>query len=245
MTYSTLASHYDDFTEDVNYRKWANYYERIWTHAKKVPKTVLDLACGTGSLTVELAKRGYDMTAVDLSEEMLMVAREKCQGLDPAPLLLHQPMEKLDLNDTVDAVVCALDSINYIISAPKLARTFRRVSLFLNKGGLFIFDVDTEAKFFWLDGQAFVRESEDAMCIWQASYSGATRNLHIDMDIFEERGGLWERFCESHTQHLWTTDELRDMLSAAGLSVRNIYRELKTSPPDADTHRIFFVCEKR
>ncbi|UQT48154.1 class I SAM-dependent methyltransferase [Flavonifractor plautii] len=172
MAYEFLAGCYDAFTADVHYARWADYLEKHFARSKLPIRTVLDLACGTGSLTRVLAERGYEMIGADLSQEMLAQAAEKCRGAGPIePIFLHQAMEELDLYGTIDACVCCLDSINYVTSPKKLARAFRRVHTFLMPGGLFLFDINTPQKLRGLDGQMFLDESEDAYCVWRADWS--------------------------------------------------------------------------
>ena len=163
MAYEFLAGCYDAFTADVHYARWADYLEKHFARSRLPIRTVLDLACGTGSLTRVLAERGYEMIGADLSQEMLAQAAEKCRGAGPIePIFLHQAMEELDLYGTIDACVCCLDSINYVTSPKKLARAFRRVHTFLMPGGLFLFDINTPQKLRGLDGQMFLDESEYA-----------------------------------------------------------------------------------
>ena len=176
MAYEFLAGCYDAFTADVHYARWADYLEKHFARSRLPIRTVLDLACGTGSLTRVLAERGYEMIGADLSQEMLAQAAEKCRGAGPIePIFLHQAMEELDLYGTIDACVCCLDSINYVTSPKKLARAFRRVHTFLMPGGLFLFDINTPQKLRGLDGQMFLDESEDAYCVWRADWSERRR----------------------------------------------------------------------
>ena len=162
MAYEFLAGCYDEFTADVPYRRWADYLEKHFARSALPIHTVLDLACGTGSLTKELAERGYEMIGVDRSEEMLAQAVEKCRGAgEIAPMFLHQSMERLDLYGTIDACVCCLDSVNYVTRPKTLAKAFQRVHTFLMPGGLFLFDINTPEKLRSLDGQVFLDESED------------------------------------------------------------------------------------
>ena len=167
-SYDFLAGCYDRLTYDVDYSAWADYIEKHFTRRGLPGKTVLDLACGTGSLTRELALRGYEMIGVDLSAEMLAEAAEKNRGVSPIePIFLCQSMDKLDLYGTIDACVCCLDSVNYVTSPKQLQRAFERVHLFLMPGGLFLFDVNTPAKLQAMDGQVFLDETEDTYCVWR------------------------------------------------------------------------------
>ena len=167
MAYENLAGCYDQFTRDVDYVRWADYLERHFARSALPIHTVLDLACGTGSLTLELARRGYEMIGVDLSPDMLAQAAEKNRDAEGiAPIFLCQSMDQLDLYGTIDACVCCLDSINYVTDPKKLRRAFQRVHLFLMPGGLFLFDINTPDKLRGLDGGMFIDETDDAYCVW-------------------------------------------------------------------------------
>lgn len=146
-SYDFLAGCYDEFTTDVGYSAWADYIEAHFRRRGLPGKTVLDLACGTGSLTRELAQRGYEMIGVDLSPEMLAEAAEKNQDVDGIPpIFLCQSMDKLNLYGTIDACVCCLDSVNYVTDPKKLQKAFERIYLFLMPGGVFLFDINTPEK---------------------------------------------------------------------------------------------------
>ena len=146
-------------------------------------RQVLDLACGTGSLTCRLAERGYEMIGVDQSEEMLAVAAEKGRAVQgEKPIFLHQSMQELDLYGTIDACVCCLDSVNYVTRPADLRRAFQRVHLFLMPGGVFLFDVNTPEKLRNLDGQMFMDETDDTYCVWRAEYSARRRICTYGMD---------------------------------------------------------------
>ena len=192
-SYDFLAGCYDRLTYDVDYAAWADYIEEHF-RKKGIPgKTVLDLACGTGSLTFELARRGYEMIGVDLSPEMLSEAMEKDMGgVDIPPMFLCQSMDKLDLYGTIDACVCCLDSANYVTDKRKLQKAFQRVHLFMMPGGVFIFDVNTVEKLEGLDGQVFLDETEDTYCVWRAEYNKRSKICSYFMDIFrlDEESGL-------------------------------------------------------
>ena len=246
-SYHFLASCYDRLTYDVDYAAWADYIE---THFRKNPlpgNTVLDLACGTGSLTRELALRGYEMIGADQSPEMLSEAAEKNQGVSPVePIFLCQSMEKLDLYGTIDACVCCLDSVNYVTDPKKLQRAFQRVHLFLMPGGLFLFDVDTPEKLEGLDGQVFLDETEDAYCVWRAEFSRRGRICSYFMDIFQldPATGQWDRGEELHRERAYTAAELTAMLEAAGFRDIKTFGELKLRPPRPGEQRIFFTARK-
>ena len=246
MAYEYLAGCYDRFTADVPYAAWADYLEKHFARSKLPIHTVLDLACGTGSLTCELAQRGYEMIGADLSEEMLAQAAEKARDLSGIPpIFLHQAMEELDLYGTIDACVCCLDSVNYVTRPQKLARAFQRVHTFLMPGGLFLFDINTPDKLRGLDGQLFMDEDEDACCIWRAEYSPRRRICTYGFDLFfRTENGLWDRMEEVHEEYAYEPDELEDMLRQAGFRQIKQYGELKMRRPAPGEERIFFAARK-
>lgn len=246
MAYEYLAQCYDQFTEDVDYGRWADYVERHFARSKLPIHTVLDLACGTGSLTRLLAQRGYEMIGADLSEEMLAQAAEKCRGVgEPEPIFLHQAMEGLDLYGTIDACVCCLDSVNYVTRSGKLARAFQRVHTFLMPGGLFLFDINTPDKLRGLDGQVFLDENEESYCVWRADYSPRRRVCTYGMDIFQrEENGLWRRWEEVHEEFAYQPEELEELLRQAGFRRIKQYGELRMTPPRAGEGRVFFAARK-
>lgn len=246
MAYEYLAGCYDRFTADVDYAAWADYLEKHFSRSKLPIHTVLDLACGTGSLTCELARRGYEMIGSDLSEEMLALAAEKARDVDGIPpIFLHQAMEDLDLYGTIDACVCCLDSVNYVTRPKLLARAFQRVHTFLMPGGLFLFDINTPDKFRGLDGQLFMDEDEDTCCIWRADYSPRCRICTYGMDLFfREDGDLWRRMEEVHEEYAYEPDELERMLRQAGFRHIRQYGERKMRAPKPGEQRIFFTARK-
>ena len=246
MAYEFLAGCYDLFTADVDYPGWADYLERHFARCPIPIHTVLDLACGTGSLTLELARRGYELIGADLSPEMLAQAAEKCRDAAPiAPIFLNQPMEDLDLYGTIDACVCCLDSVNYVLRKEKLARAFRRVHTFLMPGGLFLFDINTPEKLRGLDGQMFLDENEQAYVVWRAEYSPRRRVCSYGLDLFtREEDGRWRRQEELHEEYAYEQEELEELLHQAGFRDIKQYGGLKLRPPKAGDGRIFFAARK-
>ena len=185
-SYQTLSEYYDRFTDDVGYEDWADFFERLFEREGIKPSLVLDLACGTGSLTRILAQRGYDMIGADASPEMLMQALQNTLDCEPRPLLLNQRMEELDLYGAVDACLCCLDSVNYVTEPEALQTAFERVYTFLNPDGLFVFDINTPEKFARIDGESYVREDDGVFCVWQAAVEDGL--CAYQFDIFEQGG---------------------------------------------------------
>ncbi len=243
-SYSFLAGCYDALTYDVDYAAWADYAEKHFRRRGLPGNTVLDLACGTGSLTWELAARGYEMIGVDRSPEMLAQAAGKARQVRTPPLFLCQSMEKLDLYGTVDACVCCLDSVNYVTDPKKLKKTFQRVRLFLVPGGLFLFDVNSPEKLEDLDGQVFLDETEDSYCVWRPEYSRRSRICSYYMDLFrrDPETGLWDREEELHRERAYTPEELTALLREAGFSEVKVYGNRKLRPPAPGEERLFFAA---
>lgn len=246
MTYSFLAPSYDALTRDVDYQGLCDYLERQFARARCPVKTVLDLACGTGSLTWLLAERGYETIGVDLSEEMLAQARDKggedFHGI--APLFLQQSMDKLDLYGTIDVCVSCLDSVNYVTRPAMLRRAFQRVHTFLMPGGLFLFDARTPQALAAMDGQIFLDEDEDTYCVWQGEYSAKGRICTYYMDIFRREGDAWLRGQEEHREYAYTIEELTVMLEQAGFSDVKCYGGGRRRKPTPRDDRVFFIARK-
>ena len=244
--YSALARFYDRFTSDVDHPAWADYLERQFSHASRPIRTVLDLACGTGTLTWILAERGYDMTGVDLSPDMLMQASEKAKdhALSCPPLFLCQSMDRLDLYDTVDACICCLDSINHVSSLRQLQKVFQRIHLFLSPGGIFVFDVYTPEALQGMDGSIYMDEDDDVCCIWRADYDRRRRRCTFGVDLFQRRGELWSRESESHDEYAYAPEDLTALLKQAGFEWIRRYGPLKYRSPREGDQRIFFAARK-
>ena len=243
-SYETLSAYYDRFTEDVGYAGWADFFERVFAREGVQPRLILDLACGTGSLTRLLADRGYEMIGADASPDMLMQAMQNTMDCDPRPLFLNQRMEDLDLYGTVDVCLCCLDSVNYVTDPDTLQKAFERVHLFLEpQTGLFVFDVNTPEKFARIDGNAYVREDEDVFCVWQAAVEDGL--CAYQFDIFERDGEAWTRAQETHEERVYPLEQLAAMLARAGFSEIKTYGDQSFSPVRGGEDRVYFTARKR
>ena len=240
--YEALAGVYDDLTSDVAYGRRADYLERLFQKSRLPVHTVLDLACGTGSMTAVLTERGYELIGVDESPDMLAVAREKAAGLKgEPPVFLHQSMPKLDLYGTVEAAVCCLDSLNYLTSPREVQRTFERLALFIAPGGILIFDINSASYLRDLNGQVFLDETDDVYCVWRAEFEKRNRVCTYWMDIFTRReDGVWNRSVEEHRQRAYEVDELRSWLLEAGFTHIRTYGDCRMSAPKEGEQRIYF-----
>jgi len=201
--YKDLATLYDEFV-NVPYEKWAIFINNILE--KQNANLVLDLACGTGTLTGMLSQYGYDMIAIDNSAEMLMVARDKLA--ESSILFLKQDIRKFELYGTVDAIVCTCDALNYILEEKELKEIFRLVKNYLNPGGVFIFDVKKESFFKELWPRTFF-ESSEGLITWEVSYDEQTKINEYFLNIFtKEANGLYSRTEEHHIQKIHTNLEI-------------------------------------
>lgn len=244
--YEALAASYDGLTRDIPYEKYLRFFKTLLRRHGVTATTVLDLACGTGSLSVLLAKHGYRVLGVDRSEEMLTVAAEKAMELEEnQPFFVAQPMQRLRIPEPVDACVCALDSINYVTKPQDVQKAFRRVYESLRPGGLFVFDINTPYKLEGLDGQVFLDETEDSYCVWRAVYDKRHSLCRYGMDLFQQANdGLWERSFEEHVERAYTPEELSQWLTDAGFAQVERFANLRLEAPEADELRIFFAAKK-
>ena len=241
----SFAPFYDRLMGDTAYTDWCDYFEKIWKKQKRPVRSVVDLACGTGEITVSLAKRGYDMTGVDLSEDMLLYAREKGQRSGADILWLNQDIASLDLFGTVDAAISSMDSLNYLTDKRQLAQCLKRVHLLLEPDGLFIFDVNSPYKYEKVLGShSFVYDHTDLFCVWQNYYDKKNRLCEFDITVFQKEGGGFIRYDEQQQQRCYEIAELTDCLRRAGFVRISVYRPFTFRAPDARSERIFFVAYK-
>lgn len=241
--YEGLARYYDGLTADVDYQAWLDWY-RLWFSRSRVPVgIVLDLACGTGTLTCMLAEQGYSMIGTDLSAEMLAEAMEKAYDLEcEAPIFLNQSADELDLFGTIDACVSSLDSVNYITDEAVLREAFHRVHTFLMPDGYFLFDIIAPAWLEKLDGELFVDENEDVFCAWRASFDPDDQILTYGMDLFERDGDVWYREQEEHEERAWTVQQLTALLTDSGFAQVQVFGGMQERPATDGDRRLCFVC---
>ena len=234
--YDALAGSYDGLMADGAYRRRAAYLDRLLRTAKA--ETVLDLACGTGTIACLLAREGYRVVATDGSEAMLTQAARKAEGLADPPLFLCQSMPRLWLLHPVDAAVSTLDSLNYLTRERDLRETFRRVHRWLRPGGVFIFDVNTPWKLRRMDGQMYMDETEESFCVWRTFFSEKTQVCTYQVDLFQAReDGAWERSFEEHRERAWTAEQLRAFLEGAGFEKIRFFGDLTRRAPREDEDR--------
>lgn len=246
MSYDNFSRYYDLLTDNVEYEKRAEYFCRLLSLCGIKDGILLDLACGTGSISVEMAKRGFDVIGVDSSIGMLNAAREKAYENEQQILLLNQSMDEIDLYGTVDCAVCVLDSINHLGNAAQVRRTFEKVSLFMNRGGAFAFDVNTLYKHKNVLGDnAFVYDLDELYCVWQNSYNEADSSVDISLDFFEEEDGVYYRSGESFTERAYELSDIAAWLEEAGFEVVGIYDDMTMQDAHSETERAVFLAKKK
>ena len=247
--YRIFSQFYDNLTFNVDYKKRADYIQSVLSLCGHEMGLTLDLACGTGSLTVELKRRGVDIFGIDGSYDMLSIAMDKAYDEELEMLFLCQQMENLDLYGTIDTCICTLDSLNHITDKSKLQRVFDRVALFMNEDGYFVFDVNTVYKHrHILANNTFVYDTDKVYCVWQNSLK-ENNIVRIDLDLFEREGEtdseLYRRYSEHFKERAYEIDELTAMLSQSGFEVKAVYRDMSTEPLEADSDRAVFVARIR
>lgn len=240
--YTSFAKVYDLFMDNVPYEEWAAYVKGILEEFGVKDGLVLDLGCGTGSLTECLARAGYDMIGADSSEDMLEIAMEKKErsGLDI--LYLLQDMREFELYGTVRAVVSICDSMNYILEYGDLVQVFRLVNNYLDPGGIFIFDMNTEYKYEQLLGdQTFAEDREDGSFIWYNAYDPQEKINEYDLTLFEREGELFRRLKETHYQRAYSPEEVRQAAEEAGMEFVALWDAFTREPLRADSDRMYMV----
>ena len=243
--YNSFAKYYDVLMSDVNYSARAGYICELFEKFGKKPTLLLDLACGTGNISNEFAKRGVSVIGVDISPEMLSVAQEKSHEQNLDVLYLCQAAQDLDLYGTVDGAVCLLDSLNHITDYDKFCETFVKVSLFLEKDALFIFDMNTVHKHEKvLSDNAFVFEYDGLYCVWQNFYSPENRTTEIVLDFFENDNGKYIRNTESFYERAYTREQINYALEKSGLKIEAVFGDMRHEPPKYDESREIFVVRK-
>lgn len=224
-----------------DYRLWADCCDGLFKH--EGVHSVIDLACGTGTLSWLLSQKGYEVIGVDLSADMLSEAQMKGEYINTRvpPMFLNQALEELDLYGTADAAVCSMDSMNYL-PPDSFVRALERIALFVEKGGLFIFDVNTPEKFRDMDGRCYIDESDGAYCAWSADYDDDDRSCRFVMDIFLQDSEMWRRTQEEHTEYAYSVSEIKDMLMDAGFIETEFYGGLPLRKPVDGEERLFIIC---
>lgn len=248
MIYDLLAPFYDEVNKDISYSDWADFIESIIAkHYNGTPELVLDLGCGTGRMTLELARRGYDMTGVDISPEMLDIAREsaEAEGLSDKMLWLCQDMTEFELYGTVDLTVSCLDCINHLTTRASLDKCLSLVHNYLIPNGLFIFDINGKRKFEEIySDNSYVMEEGGSVCIWQNYYNASRGICDFYITVFKEgEDGRYERYDDVQREKMYTLRSIRTALGKAGFEFVGAFSDFDLNEADDSDERIYIVAK--
>jgi ubiquinone/menaquinone biosynthesis C-methylase UbiE len=242
-SYNVFAPFYD-LLQTVDYPARAAYFDRLLRKFDMPDGLLLDLACGTGTLSVELAGRGYDVIGVDGSEQMLSVAQQKAWAAEQQILFLCQDMEELDLYGTVTGCVCALDSLNHLTEEEALSRAIGRVSLFLEPGGVFVFDMNTPYKQeILLADRSYVYEAGDTLCAWQNETEDGLTTILLDF-FTRTKNGLYRRETEEFCERAYPEETVRRICAEHDLRICAVYADDTMESPTETSQRYIFVAKK-
>lgn len=244
--YNDFAYFYDGLFEKEEYEKRCAYITGILEKNGIKSGILLDAACGTGTLSRMLCDCGFDVIGIDASEDMLNVAMGKEAESGKNIQYLHQNMADIDLFGTINCAVCTLDSINHVTEPEELESFFEKIGLFTEKGGIFIFDVNTEYKHREiLKNNTFVYDTDEVFCVWQNELDSDSGTVHIFLDFFSPCGKeMYERYSEEFDEVLYSEEWLRETLTEYGFDVIGVYDDLTENPLRADSERAVFVCRK-
>ncbi|MBE5879386.1 MAG: class I SAM-dependent methyltransferase [Lachnospiraceae bacterium] len=268
--YTDFASVYDTFMDETPYQEWADFIEElIHEYGVSVPyknkkvqvesgadsqellntekNLVVDIGCGTGTLTEMLAAKGYDMIGIDLSQEMLQIAIDKKETNQSDVLYLCQDMRELDLYSTAGTIISVCDSVNYLLEKEELVETFRLVNNYLYPGGVFIFDFNTQYKYEEVIGDTTIAENrEDCSFIWENYYHEEEQINEYDLTVFvKEQNGLYRKFEENHYQRGYTLAEMIRMIERAGLCLIKAIDADTHEEPTPESERIYIVAREQ
>lgn len=246
-SYGDFAYFYDNLTDNVDYEKRCSYIKGLLAENGVGEGILLDLACGTGTVSLMLSDMGYDVIGVDASEDMLSVAQEKKMESGADVIFLCQRMEELDLFGTINACVSTLDSINHVTDEETVREIFRRVSLFMEDKGIFLFDVNTPYKHKCVLGDnTFVYDTDEVYCVWQNSTDERLVTT-VNLDLFEKDEDdeeTYYRYSEEFTERAYDLDDIKKWLEDVKFEVIGIYEEMTKNSVKADTQRAVFVARK-
>ncbi len=243
--YEALAAYYDRIMEDIDYDAWCEFYKACFERQALPVKKVLDLACGTGSITVPMAKMGYQMTGLDLSAEMLALAQQKADEHHVRIRFSEQNIALFDAGREFDAAICSFDGYNYLTKPTDVRSSFSKVYESLREGGMFIFDVSTPYKYEnILADNAFVYEYDDLFLSWQNYYNQKSGLCDFYLTFFIKNGDAWHRIDESQRQRRHPIASLKKALTEAGFTLLDIVSDTDFSPLAKTSERAYFICKK-
>lgn len=245
-SYSVFARYYDDLTANIDYKKRGEYFHEIIRKYNKTDNNILlDLGCGTGSLSEVFAELGYDVIGIDNSPEMLGIAMDKKFEKNLPIQYLCQDMREIDMFGTVGITVCALDSINHLESLDDVKKVFEKVSLFAEPNGLFIFDMNTVYKHQnILADNTFTYETDDVYCVWENSLDKNNNQININLEFFERDGNIYHRTTENFREKAYSLETIENLLKDCGLEILAEYDDDSFNAPDEKSQRIVIATRK-
>lgn len=241
--YTSLARLYDRLMDDVDYSAWADYYIRLLRVYGGEISSVYECACGTGSLTRQLAKYPVKLTASDISEDMLREAAEKARKNGIKVPFIKQDMRHIDLPRRVNGVIAACDGVNYLTDEESLDSFISTAFEALKPGGTLAFDISTVHKFNEMSGRVYCDERDDAACIWSCNFENSLLTMDVSLYV-RQPGGLYERLGERHTQKGHTTEDIISALEKGGFTDIRAYGGMTFDAPRADDDRIHFAARR-
>ncbi len=243
-SYNFLSTLYDALTENVDYEVRSDYISDFFLTENVEPKRIIDLACGTCSISIPFAKKGIEVIGVDASEDMLSIASQKANELDLNLSLINTKMQDFVFTQGADAVLCSLDSINHLTSYAEVVKTFKNVYDSLNNGGIFVFDVNTIYKHQEiLFNNTFVFDEEDYYLVWDNEQVDDVE-VRILLDFFMFNGENYDRYSEEFNERAYELDDIAQSLSNIGFTNIAMYDELTRNAPNDESERVYFVCKK-
>ena len=245
--YTGFAEVYDLFMDNIPYEEWGQYVKELLKEYGVDEGLVLELGCGTGTMTEILASAGYDMIGIDQSEEMLEEALEKKQESGHEILYLCQDMREFELYGTVRAIICICDSMNYILEEDEVLGILSSAAHnYLDYGGLFIFDLNTEYKYREILGEQTIAENrEEGSFIWENYYDEESMINEYDLTLFvKEPSGLYRKEEENHFQRAYSLDTIRELVEKSGLNLLHIYDAFTHEPVREDSERVYVICQR-
>ncbi|MDD4689039.1 MAG: class I SAM-dependent methyltransferase [Eubacteriales bacterium] len=245
-SYKDFSYLYDNLiSKDVDYSQWADYLMTLFAKHNVKPALTLDLGCGTGTLTMEMAKRGCEMIGIDMSEDMLLIAQEKATENGLEIVYLNQDMSKFKLYGSVNAIVSSLDCINYLTTIKQLESLFKQVAFYLEPNGLFIFDVNSDYKMeSVLGNNTFIYDEPDIFYVWKSNYNPKTQICNHHLTLFERDEDIYIRTDEYQRQRLFTYDEIKCAAEKSGLKIKGFYGDRKLKNPSKKCERFFYTIGK-
>lgn len=245
-TYTGFAMFYDLFMDNIDYNSWGTYLHALLKEYNIEDGILLDLGCGTGTITEFLSDKGYDMIGVDNSYEMLEMAMSKKIASGHDILYLNQDMREFELYGTVAAVVSICDSLNYITEYAELIDVFKLVNNYLDPGGLFIFDMITEAKFKNIEQATIAENREEGSFIWENTYFDEEHINEYALTIFSPcTDGRYEKMEELHYERIYSINEIRSALDVAGMEFVTVYDAFTHNSPTEQSERIYVIAKER